>query len=303
MDAAEDAEFSDFMHGRWAQLVRLGYGLTGDLQIAEDLAQTAFTRAYASWPRVRRAADPDAYVRKIVVNANLNKVPSAWVIEDLTRSGPRGCPFRRSGEPGRRPRRVDSGPASAAVWAARGRRAQVLAGHDRGRGRGSDGLLGRQRKESGIPCAGQTAGQRRTYRRGSPVSVKDEQEIREQLRLLGTVEVSPPPYLTAVRRGKSVGCAGEPSRQRGWPPWSSWVFSCPASCHMWASQDRSRRGRRNGSPAGPWLAIGPGRVGNDQRQALAAQGGGSAGHLQRLHVLRPGCAMRAGRGQRVAGPG
>jgi hypothetical protein len=36
------------------------------------------------------------------------------------------------------------------------------------------------------------------------VSVKDEQEIREQLRLLGTVEVSPPPYLAAVRRGKSV---------------------------------------------------------------------------------------------------
>jgi hypothetical protein len=36
------------------------------------------------------------------------------------------------------------------------------------------------------------------------VSVKDEQEIRERLRLLGTVEVSPPPYSTAVRRGKSV---------------------------------------------------------------------------------------------------
>lgn len=36
------------------------------------------------------------------------------------------------------------------------------------------------------------------------MSVKDEQEIREQLRLLGTVDVSPPPYLTAVRRGKSV---------------------------------------------------------------------------------------------------
>ena len=30
MDGAGDAEFSDFMHGRWAQLVRLGYGLTGD---------------------------------------------------------------------------------------------------------------------------------------------------------------------------------------------------------------------------------------------------------------------------------
>jgi hypothetical protein len=36
------------------------------------------------------------------------------------------------------------------------------------------------------------------------VSIKDEQEIKERLSLLGTVEVSPPPYLTAVGRGKSV---------------------------------------------------------------------------------------------------
>jgi hypothetical protein len=36
------------------------------------------------------------------------------------------------------------------------------------------------------------------------MSIKDEQEIRERLRLLGTVEVSPAPYLAAVRRGKSV---------------------------------------------------------------------------------------------------
>jgi hypothetical protein len=36
------------------------------------------------------------------------------------------------------------------------------------------------------------------------VSVQDEQEIRERLRMLGTVDVSPAPYLTAVRRGKSV---------------------------------------------------------------------------------------------------
>jgi hypothetical protein len=36
------------------------------------------------------------------------------------------------------------------------------------------------------------------------MSVTDEQEIRERLRLLGTVEVSPPPYPATVRRGKSV---------------------------------------------------------------------------------------------------
>ena len=69
MDSDAEAEFSEFMHGRWSGLVRLGYGLTGDQGIAEDLAQTALTRAYASWPRVRRAGNPDAYVRRIMVNA------------------------------------------------------------------------------------------------------------------------------------------------------------------------------------------------------------------------------------------
>jgi RNA polymerase sigma-70 factor (sigma-E family) len=88
MDAAADAEFSDFMHGRWSQLVRLGYGLTGDLQHAEDLAQTAFARAYASWPRVRRADNPDAYLRRIVVNANRNRFRKLRVGEVLSGSVP-----------------------------------------------------------------------------------------------------------------------------------------------------------------------------------------------------------------------
>jgi RNA polymerase sigma-70 factor (sigma-E family) len=88
MDAAADAEFSDFMLGRWSQLVRLGYGLTGDLQLAEDLAQTAFARAYASWGRVRRADNPDAYLRRIVVNANRNRFRKVRVSEVLTDAVP-----------------------------------------------------------------------------------------------------------------------------------------------------------------------------------------------------------------------
>jgi RNA polymerase sigma-70 factor (sigma-E family) len=88
MDKAADAEFSQFMHGRWAQLVRLGYGLTGDLQLAEDLAQTAFARAYAAWPRVRRADNPDAYLRRIVVNANRSRFRKLRVREQLTGSLP-----------------------------------------------------------------------------------------------------------------------------------------------------------------------------------------------------------------------
>jgi RNA polymerase sigma-70 factor (sigma-E family) len=88
MDSGADAEFSDFMHGRWSQLVRLGYGLTGDLQLAEDLAQTAFARAYASWSRVRRADDQDAYLRRIVVNANRSRFRKLRVSETLTGSVP-----------------------------------------------------------------------------------------------------------------------------------------------------------------------------------------------------------------------
>jgi RNA polymerase sigma-70 factor (sigma-E family) len=88
MDATADAEFSQFMHGRWTELVRLGYGLTGNLQTAEDLAQTAFVRAYASWPRVRRADNPDAYLRRIVVNANRSRFRKLRVSEQLTGSLP-----------------------------------------------------------------------------------------------------------------------------------------------------------------------------------------------------------------------
>lgn len=82
--SSADTEFTEFMQGRWAQLVRLGYGLTGDQHLAEDLAQTALARAYASWSRVRRTGNPDAYVRRIMVNANSSRFRKRRVTERLT---------------------------------------------------------------------------------------------------------------------------------------------------------------------------------------------------------------------------
>jgi RNA polymerase sigma-70 factor (sigma-E family) len=64
-----EAEFREFAIGRWPALVRFAYGLTGDAGHAEDLAQITLAKAYASWARVRRADDPDAYVRRILINA------------------------------------------------------------------------------------------------------------------------------------------------------------------------------------------------------------------------------------------
>jgi RNA polymerase sigma-70 factor (sigma-E family) len=86
MSARQDAEFREFMHARWPAMVRLAYGLTGDQGHAEDVAQAAFARAYASWPRVRRSGDPDAYVRQIVINENRNRFRKRRVAERLTDS-------------------------------------------------------------------------------------------------------------------------------------------------------------------------------------------------------------------------
>jgi RNA polymerase sigma-70 factor (sigma-E family) len=74
MDSRSEAEFAEFMRGRWPSLVRFGYGLTGDERLAEGLARSALAKAYASWPRVLRGGDPDVYLRRIILNASLGKV-------------------------------------------------------------------------------------------------------------------------------------------------------------------------------------------------------------------------------------
>ena len=88
MDGAAAAEFSEFAHSRWPALVRLGYAVAGDRNLAEDLAQTALANAYASWSRVRKADDPDAYVRRIVLNAHRGSFRKRRVSERLTESPP-----------------------------------------------------------------------------------------------------------------------------------------------------------------------------------------------------------------------
>jgi RNA polymerase sigma-70 factor (sigma-E family) len=91
MNDQAEAEFAGFARARWPALVRLGYGLTGDLGVAEDLAQTALAKAYASWPRVRAAGNPDAYIRRIVVNANRSRFRKPRVPESLAGTGPGGA--------------------------------------------------------------------------------------------------------------------------------------------------------------------------------------------------------------------
>jgi RNA polymerase sigma-70 factor (sigma-E family) len=69
-----DEEFSAFVVGRRVGLLRSACLLTaGDRHLAEDLVQTALARMYVAWPKVRRSDSPDAYARRILVNAFIDE--------------------------------------------------------------------------------------------------------------------------------------------------------------------------------------------------------------------------------------
>jgi RNA polymerase sigma-70 factor (sigma-E family) len=70
-DANSDSEqFRQFVSTRSSALLRTAYLLTGDYARAEDLLQTALIRAHRHWRRVHNQGEPEAYVRKIIVNLN-----------------------------------------------------------------------------------------------------------------------------------------------------------------------------------------------------------------------------------------
>jgi RNA polymerase sigma-70 factor (sigma-E family) len=68
-----DVEFTEFVTARSTQLYRTAYLLAGSPDRAEDLVQTALTKAYAAWWRVRRADDPVAYVHGVLIKAFLSE--------------------------------------------------------------------------------------------------------------------------------------------------------------------------------------------------------------------------------------
>ncbi|MFY1597665.1 SigE family RNA polymerase sigma factor [Micromonospora sp. WMMD737] len=62
--------FEEYAFARTSALVRLARLLTGDEHRAEDLVQEVLARAYARWARISRTERPDAYVRRMLVNAH-----------------------------------------------------------------------------------------------------------------------------------------------------------------------------------------------------------------------------------------
>lgn len=66
-------EFDDFIRARHTVLLRFAHVLCGDPYQAADLVQDALERTGLAWRRLRRD-DPEAYVRRAIVNTFLNGV-------------------------------------------------------------------------------------------------------------------------------------------------------------------------------------------------------------------------------------
>lgn len=65
---ADKATLAELFAEHYAELVRLAYVLTGDNELAEDLTQDAFVKAWPKLRDLRDQAKAPAYLRRTVVN-------------------------------------------------------------------------------------------------------------------------------------------------------------------------------------------------------------------------------------------
>jgi RNA polymerase sigma-70 factor (sigma-E family) len=64
--------FEEYVLARGPALVRLARLLAGNDHHAEDLVQDVLARAYPRWGRICRTDQPDLYLRRMLVNANVS---------------------------------------------------------------------------------------------------------------------------------------------------------------------------------------------------------------------------------------
>lgn len=64
--------FDAFVRARLPDLLRFGRALTGSSEAAADLVQDALERTMLAWNRLDSQADPEGYVRRVMVNRNIS---------------------------------------------------------------------------------------------------------------------------------------------------------------------------------------------------------------------------------------
>jgi RNA polymerase sigma-70 factor (sigma-E family) len=81
--AGDEARFAQFVNERWTAMVRLAYTLTLDKGRAEDVVQESFAKLWSAWSRIMQD-DPDAYLRRIVINQAISTRRLRWWSERPT---------------------------------------------------------------------------------------------------------------------------------------------------------------------------------------------------------------------------
>lgn len=67
--ATRDEDFTAFVEATAPRLRRTAYLMCRDWHLAQDLTQITLAKMYASWGRIWRTANLDAYSRRVLVNA------------------------------------------------------------------------------------------------------------------------------------------------------------------------------------------------------------------------------------------
>jgi RNA polymerase sigma-70 factor (sigma-E family) len=86
--AEREASYVEFVTGRRDHFRRIAYALCGDWHRADDLLQQALVKLYVAWPRVRRDGGEEAYLRRILVRANIDESRRPWRREHATETLP-----------------------------------------------------------------------------------------------------------------------------------------------------------------------------------------------------------------------
>lgn len=73
-----DVEFSEFVAAHQLQLRRFAYSVCGNWTQAEDLLQTALTKLYVAWPKVRERNSEHSYARRIIMRASVDESRRPW---------------------------------------------------------------------------------------------------------------------------------------------------------------------------------------------------------------------------------
>jgi RNA polymerase sigma-70 factor (sigma-E family) len=87
--------FADFVAARATALLRTAYLTCGSAAEAEDILQSALERAYSNWHRLHRDADPEPYVRRIIVNLAISRARRRAILRLIPVHSPPDMPAPR----------------------------------------------------------------------------------------------------------------------------------------------------------------------------------------------------------------